>query len=122
MILTKINQTAGIPLEKISGAKVSVHTELNVVNDKDVTISDGISAILNLSGPSVTLDTNHSSSLVALDTACQAIQQGKSTMVSHKPYPHSMLYRSALLTPTFLGHRCRLQPYPRSRTPSQPSC
>ena len=45
-------------------------------------LSNRLSWFLDLKGPSLTIDTACSSSMVALDVACQALRNGESNMVS----------------------------------------
>lgn len=44
-------------------------------------LSNRISSYFDLTGPSVTIDTNCSSTLVALDVACGGLRRGTSSLV-----------------------------------------
>ena len=94
--------TAGIPMEKVSGSKTGVYTGsmgddyklLSSARDlEDVPIysatgsaasmlANRLSWFFNLTGPSINLDSACSSSLMALDFACQGLRNGDSSMVS----------------------------------------
>ena len=92
---------AGIPLQEVKGSKTSVHvgnfsndwaaTQLKDPQDPSIYAATGMSQSLlanrvswffDLRGPSFTLDAACSSSMMALDLACQGLQRGQSTMVS----------------------------------------
>jgi acyl transferase domain-containing protein len=73
-------------------------------------LSNRISWFFDLKGTSVTLDSACSSSIVALDLACQGLWNHTTSMVSK-----SSVTRNARLT-TGLGFGCRLQLDVRSRS------
>jgi acyl transferase domain-containing protein len=108
-----IANTAGMPMENVSGTKTSVHTgsfaddyRLMTMRDHESMpkyaatgssisiLANRISWFYNLHGPSVQIDTACSSSLVALDMACQALRTGESDMVS--PFFHLAVSMKAL--------------------------
>ena len=92
---------AGIPLEKVLGSRTSVFTgsftnDYLHLNTKDTErgsnydvvglssfamLANRLSWFYNLSGPSVNLDSACSSSLMALDIACQGLRNGDVDMV-----------------------------------------
>ncbi|KAI0889175.1 putative polyketide synthase [Annulohypoxylon maeteangense] len=95
----KALESAGMPMERVSGSRASVHVgafgmDYLLATGKDPQrgpkyastgmalsmLSNRISTFFNLTGPSVTLDTACSSSLVAFDLACRSIKQGESSM------------------------------------------
>ncbi|TGO19730.1 hypothetical protein BPAE_0335g00010 [Botrytis paeoniae] len=92
-------ENAGIPMEIISGSKTSVHTasfcdDYKTLLTKDPEnmpkhsalgvafsiLANRLSWFFNLKGPSVHMDSACSSSLMALDSAFQALQNGDSKM------------------------------------------
>lgn len=92
--------SAGIPLSKASGTKTGVYTgsmadDYRFTSLKDpedlpkyaVTgtamslLANRLSWFFNLGGPSINLDSACSSSLMALDIACQGLRNGDSSMV-----------------------------------------
>lgn len=92
---------AGIPLKKAFGTKTGVYTgsmspDYQIVSMKDVEelpkyaatgcstnmLANRISWFFNFLGPSVNLDSACSSSLMALDIACQGLRSKDSSMVS----------------------------------------
>ncbi|KAK3324470.1 fatty acid synthase S-acetyltransferase [Cercophora scortea] len=92
-------ENAGIPMEKASGSKTSVHVgcwsheyEAIFRRDPEMTVShlttgaggalipNRISWFYNLLGPSLAVDTGCSSSLNALHLACQTLRNGEATM------------------------------------------
>ena len=96
--LTK--DTAGMPLEKVNGSKTSVHTgsfaddyRLMTLKDQEglpkhaatgpsiSILANRLSWLFNFSGPSVNLDAACSSSMMALDIACQDLRSGYSNKV-----------------------------------------
>ncbi len=96
--LTK--DTAGMPLECVNGSKTSVHTgsfadDYRIMTLKDQEglpkhaatgasisiLANRLSWFFNFSGPSVHLDSACSSSMMALDMACQGLRSGDSNMV-----------------------------------------
>lgn len=91
---------AGIPLEKAVGSKTGVYTgsmadDYRFTSLKDVEdiprysvtglamslLANRISWFFNFGGPSINLDSACSSSLMALDIACQGLRNGDSSMV-----------------------------------------
>ena len=92
---------AGLPLEKVMGSKTSVFTgsftnDYLHLNTKDTErgstydvvglssfamLANRLSWFYNFSGPSVNLDSACSSSLMALDMACQSLREGGADMV-----------------------------------------
>ncbi|TVY38228.1 Reducing polyketide synthase, partial [Lachnellula occidentalis] len=92
-------ENAGLPIEQISGSKTSVHTasfcdDYKTLMSKDPELvpkhaalgvafsilANRLSWFFNLKGPSVHMDSACSSSLMALDSACQALRNGDSQM------------------------------------------
>uniref|UniRef100_A0A8C1UHN4 Carrier domain-containing protein n=1 Tax=Cyprinus carpio TaxID=7962 RepID=A0A8C1UHN4_CYPCA len=92
-------EDAGIPLEKVSGTRTGVYIGLmnrdyeTTLNNCPSTIThyngtgtamsvaaNRISFVFNLTGPSFSIDSACSSSLVGLHSACQAIKQGDCEM------------------------------------------
>jgi acyl transferase domain-containing protein len=93
-------ENAGIPIEQIAGSKTSVFTGC-FTNDYSLLISkdpegprkhtavgtqmnmlaNRISWFFDLAGPSANVDSACSSSMMALDLACQSLWSGDSTMV-----------------------------------------
>ncbi|MCJ1398962.1 hypothetical protein MMC11_002163 [Xylographa trunciseda] len=92
-------ENAGISLEKASGSKTSVHTgcfaddyRLGLVKDPDLLPTYGATGVavtmlaarlswfFNLRGPCVNLDSACSSSMMALDLACQGLRNKDSNM------------------------------------------
>jgi len=104
LALTLALWLAGIPIEKASGTKTSVHigsgTEYQTLFRCDsemdakylatgsgrTIVANRISWFYNFLGPSIAVDTACSSSLNALHLACQALRSGDASMVS----AHSM--------------------------------
>ena len=95
---------AGIPLEKALGSKTSVYTgcftdDYKMINSRDpeqssnyaigglafTMLANRLSWFYNFSGPSINLDSACSSSLMALDIACQGLRNGDANMVSRNP-------------------------------------
>ncbi|KAH7304433.1 beta-ketoacyl synthase [Stachybotrys elegans] len=89
-------EIAGIPIEKLSGRRVGCLVGANTVDYYDMTcrdpedrtesptmgsnralLSNRISHFLNVHGPSISLDTACSSTLIALDMACLYLQSGQ---------------------------------------------
>ncbi|KNG88668.1 polyketide synthase [Aspergillus nomiae NRRL 13137] len=92
-------ESAGIPIEKASGTKTGVYTGCMTDDYKRITshdldltpkyavlgttmsmLANRLSWFLNLHGPSVSLDSACSSSLMALDMACQGLRNKDSDM------------------------------------------
>ncbi|KAL2132992.1 hypothetical protein VTI74DRAFT_3062 [Chaetomium olivicolor] len=92
-------ENAGIPLNSLRGSKTAVYIaefprdydrmaykdlpqlhRLHVTGKGDAILSNRISYILDLKGPSLTIDTGCSGSLVALHQACQSIRTGESDL------------------------------------------
>ena len=71
-------------------------------------LSNRLSWFYDLKGPSMTIDTACSSSMVALDLACSALQNGTSNMASRHHRP-TVLLEVSWLTIELLGYSCRLQ-------------
>ncbi|KAH7121302.1 hypothetical protein B0J11DRAFT_590366 [Dendryphion nanum] len=86
-------ENAGLPLEKLQGSDTAVYVatfgqDYNLIQHKDIhdipkyhttgtgiaITSNRISYLLNLRGPSVTIDTGCSGSLVAIHQACQSLR------------------------------------------------
>jgi acyl transferase domain-containing protein len=93
-------ENAGIPIEQIAGSKTSVFTgcfscdyglfmskdpegpsKYTAVGTQMNMLANRISWFFNLVGPSANVDSACSSSLMALDLACQSLWSGDSTMV-----------------------------------------
>ena len=91
---------AGIPIENVVGSKVSVHNgcfsndyELANAKDPDLApkygatgststmLANRVSWFFDLRGPSFNIDSACSSSMIALDVACQGLRNGDSDMV-----------------------------------------
>ena len=89
-------ENAGIPVELLRGSKTSVHIALfsrdydrlmykdvdsiskyHMIGSGDAILSNRISHAFDLRGPSITLDTACSGSLVALHQACQSLRTGE---------------------------------------------
>ncbi|KAI9842656.1 MAG: Type I Iterative PKS [Sclerophora amabilis] len=92
-------ENAGIPLDKVFGSKTSVYTgcftddyKMMVFKDTETLpkyaatglavtmLANRLSWFFNLTGPSVNLDSACSSSMMALDLACQGLRNRDSTM------------------------------------------
>jgi acyl transferase domain-containing protein len=92
-------EDAGIPVETVRGSKTGVFTAMftrdydrNIYKDSldipkyhttgsgEAIIANRISYTFDFKGPSMTLDTGCSGSLVALHQACQSLQTGESSM------------------------------------------
>jgi acyl transferase domain-containing protein len=92
-------ENAGIPQESLRGSNTSVYAanfsrdydrmvfkdtsnipNLHLTGAGDAIISNRISYIFNLTGPSMTVDTGCSGSMVALHLACQSLRTGESAM------------------------------------------
>ena len=99
---------AGIPMEKVVGSKTSVHNgcfsnDYQLANSKNpdlaskyaatggtsTMLANRVSWFLDLKGPSFNLDSACSSSMMALDSACQCLRSGDSDMVSAIGWPFS---------------------------------
>jgi len=93
-------ENAGIPIEQVTGSKTSVFTgcftsdyslfisrdlegppKYTAVGTQMNMLANRISWFFNLVGPSVNVDSACSSSMMALDLACQSLWSGDSTMV-----------------------------------------
>ncbi len=91
---------AGIPLDQVAGSKTGVYTgsfaddyKMMMIRDLEALpkyaatggamtlLANRLSWFFKLGGPSVNLDTACSSSMIALDIACQGLRNGESTMV-----------------------------------------
>ncbi|KAI1365810.1 putative polyketide synthase [Xylaria arbuscula] len=89
-------ENAGIPLNKLSGARVACYvgsyaSDYGDIQSRDpenrpancavgvgrAIMANRLSYFLNIKGPSITIDTACSGSLVGLDLACKAIQSGE---------------------------------------------
>ena len=92
-------ENAGLPLETVKASDTSVHVATFTHDYENMTYKDGmsfpkysmtglgqalvsnrISYAFDLKGPSITLDTGCSGSLVALHLACQGLRTGESSM------------------------------------------
>ena len=92
-------ENAGIPIEKARGSRTAVYTAMftrdydrNIYKDTediskyhvtgtgDAIMANRISYTFDLKGPSMTLDTGCSGSMVALHQACQSLRLGESNM------------------------------------------
>jgi acyl transferase domain-containing protein len=92
-------ENAGIPIENIRGSQTGVYVALvsrdydrqiykdpsnipkhHLTGCGDATACGRISYVFDLKGPSVSLDTGCSGSMVALHLACQALRLGETTM------------------------------------------
>lgn len=90
-------ESAGMPLEQVAGSRTSVYTAIfpmdydrhlykdtldlpvyYVTGVEKAMLSNRISHLLDLRGPSLTLDTACSGGLVALHQACQGLRDGES--------------------------------------------
>lgn len=95
-------QLAGLPIEKVSGSRTGVYSgsmaddyKQLITKDADdlpkysatgvsvSMIANRLSWFFNFLGPSVSLDSACSSSLMALDIAVQGLRNGDSDMVRH---------------------------------------
>lgn len=93
-------QIAGIPMETVSGTNTAVYTgsfadDFKLMTLRDVEtlpkyavtgaaialLANRLSWFFNLKGPSMNIDTACSSSMVALDVACQGLRNRDSRMV-----------------------------------------
>jgi acyl transferase domain-containing protein len=103
-------ENAGLPMHKIAGSKTSVfsgsftfdYTMLSLrdseappkyqaMGTSATMLANRISWFYDLHGPSVNLDSACSSSMMAMDMACQSIWNGDSEMVGYTlPYPASL--------------------------------
>jgi acyl transferase domain-containing protein len=92
-------ESAGLPLEKIAGSQTSVYGSLftrdyqdSIMRDTEIMpryfvtgngtamLSNRLSYFYDFKGPSLTVDTGCSTSLVALHLACQSLRTGEATM------------------------------------------
>ena len=92
-------ENAGIPIEKVRGSNTAVYTAMftrdydrniykdpsdvpkyHVTGSGEAIVSNRISYAFDLKGPSMTLDTGCSGSMVALHQACQSLRTGESSM------------------------------------------
>lgn len=92
-------ENAGVPLAKVQGSDTAVYvatfsSDYNLIQHKDINdipnyhttgvgtaiASNRISYLLDLKGPSVTIDTGCSGSLVAIHEACQSLRLQECTM------------------------------------------
>ncbi|CZR60866.1 related to polyketide synthase [Phialocephala subalpina] len=92
-------ENAGIPQEKIRGSDTGVYVgyfardydrmvfkdtsdlpKQHITGGGDAIVSNRISYVFDLKGPSMTIDTGCSGSLVALHLACQSLRAGESAM------------------------------------------
>lgn len=92
-------ENAGIPLQKIKGSDTSVFMgvyardydrmtfkdlshvpKLHMIGTGEAIVSNRISYLFDLKGPSMTIDTGCSGSMVAIHQACQGLRTGESRM------------------------------------------
>lgn len=92
-------ENAGVPLEQARGSNTAVYTatftrdydrnmyrdpatipKYHLTGNGEAIVSNRISYIFDLKGPSLTLDTGCSGSLVALHHACRSLRTGESDM------------------------------------------
>ncbi|PWY83831.1 hypothetical protein BO94DRAFT_519435 [Aspergillus sclerotioniger CBS 115572] len=97
--ITSIGQSSGMPIEKLSGSKTAVFNgcmaddyrhiithdpdfmpKYTAVGSTACMLANRLSWFFNFRGPSVNLDSACSSSLMALDLACQSLRNGDSDM------------------------------------------
>lgn len=95
------NDTAGLPLDTISGSETGVFVgsmesdyhrsiskdpdsaPMNTATGVSVTLlANRLSWYFDLKGPSLQVNTACSSSMIALDLACQSLRSGQSSTVS----------------------------------------
>ena len=95
----EVFEDAGIPIEQVNGSDTAVYVAMftrdydrNIYKDTsripkyhvtgcgEAITSNRISYTFNLKGPSMTLDTGCSGSMVALHQACQSLRTGESSM------------------------------------------
>src|SRR5581483_10824338 len=62
---------------QLFGAEASVHGKRVGISGSMASIANRVSYVMNLHGPSMTLDTMCSSSLTAIHVACQDLKQGR---------------------------------------------
>lgn len=121
---------AGIPMESVYGSKTGVYSgsmtdDYKSLITKDVEeipkysatgvsmnmIANRLSWFFNFTGPSVNLDSACSSSLMALDVACQGLRTRDSSMVCRPKTPCDS--DRTLIRQAGAGSWCK--PYPGSR-------
>lgn len=109
----RINQqTAGIPMESVSGSSTAVYTGsfsmdymIQLLRDAEnppthaalglglSMLANRLSWFFNFRGPSIGLDTACSSAATAVDLACQSLRNGSSDMVRLLgPYIYEAIY------------------------------
>ena len=104
MSFTHVVNTAGLPLQEVSGSRTGVYTGSMAADYQDIIRKDldqmptytatGIAASMmanrlswffNFTGPSINMDSACSSSLTALDFAVQGLKSKDSDMVCFHP-------------------------------------
>ena len=92
-------ENAGIPLSQVKGSKTGVYVAIfsrdydrmaykdvddfaryHMTGAGDAIVSNRVSYTFDLKGPSMTIDTGCSGSLVALHSACQSLRMGETNM------------------------------------------
>lgn len=120
-VLISIAHIAGIPMESVNGSATAVYTgcfsmdyTLQLARDPENAptyaalgmsismLANRLSWFFNLSGPSIGLDSACSSTAMAVDIACQALQGDSCDMVSNTPNSRkAAAYRNCSLIEDF---------------------
>ena len=92
-------ENAGIPIKHVQGSNTSVYVSIfsrdydrmmfkdvndiakyHMIGTGEAILSNRVSHVFDLKGPSMTIDTGYSGSMVALHYACQSLRTGESSL------------------------------------------